>query len=244
MHRALLHTYITLQALLLTPIAPHWADYIWTEVLQNTSPSTIQNALFPTRPLPNAALTAALAYIRATSSAITSAEAAAGRKLSKGKNVSFDPKQPKKLTIYYASSYPKWQEKYIDMTRQAFDALSLAFDDKKVNQQIPNSEKKKAVPFVQGLKRRLVAGEEVERVFERKLPFGEVEVLGQMVAGLKKTTACKVVEVVEVVDVEGEDGKKQGIVKVGEKVEEVRESLPPQAEGAVPAQPGFGFENI
>ena len=113
-----------------------------------------------------------------------------------------------------------------------------------MNQQIPNSEKRKAAPFVQGLKRRLVAGEDVERVFERKLPFGEVEVLGQMVAGLKKTTACKVVEVVEVVDGEGEEGKKKGIVKVGRDGGEVRVSLPPQAEGAVPGQPGFGFENI
>ena len=33
MHRDLALKYIELQALLLTPIAPHWAEYIWLEVL-------------------------------------------------------------------------------------------------------------------------------------------------------------------------------------------------------------------
>lgn len=33
MNRALVLQYIELQALLLTPIASHWADYIWQEVL-------------------------------------------------------------------------------------------------------------------------------------------------------------------------------------------------------------------
>lgn len=33
MHRDLVLQYIELQALLLTPIASHWSDYIWQEVL-------------------------------------------------------------------------------------------------------------------------------------------------------------------------------------------------------------------
>lgn len=35
MHRNLVMHYIELQALLLTPIAPHWADYMWQEVLNH-----------------------------------------------------------------------------------------------------------------------------------------------------------------------------------------------------------------
>jgi leucyl-tRNA synthetase len=38
MHRDLVLQYIELQALLLTPIAPHWAEYIWLEVLKRVSP--------------------------------------------------------------------------------------------------------------------------------------------------------------------------------------------------------------
>ena len=34
MHRDLIKKYIELQALMLCPIAPHWAEYIWLEVLK------------------------------------------------------------------------------------------------------------------------------------------------------------------------------------------------------------------
>ena len=240
MHARLLKTFITLQALLITPIAPHWADYVWTEVLHN--PDTVQNALWPSRPLPDPTLTAAQEYIRATTSAITSAEAHETKKKNKGKAVSFDPKKAKKLTIYYASTFPAWQEKYIDLTRSAFDTKARSFNDKAVNSQIPNAEKKKAVPFVQGLKKRLMAGEDAEKVFERKLPFEELEVLSQMITGLRKTTGCKIVEIVEVID--AEDGKKKGVARVGETEGQETGGLSPQAEGVVPGQPGFGFENI
>jgi leucyl-tRNA synthetase len=37
MHRDLVLKYIELQALLLMPIAPHWAEYIWLEVLNKVS---------------------------------------------------------------------------------------------------------------------------------------------------------------------------------------------------------------
>ena len=240
MHADLLKTFITLQALLIAPIAPHWADYVWTEVLHK--PATVQNARWPSRPLPDPTLTAAQEYIRATTSAITSAEAHETKKKNKGKAVSFDPKKAKKLTIYYASTFPAWQEKYIDLTRSAFDTKARSFNDKAVNSQIPNAEKKKAVPFVQGLKKRLMAGEDAEKVFERKLPFEELEVLSQMITGLRKTTGCKIVEIVEVID--AEDGKKKGVARIGETEGQETGGLSPQAEGVVPGQPGFGFENI
>lgn len=37
MHRSLVVQYVEVQALLLSPIAPHWADYIWQEVLKKVS---------------------------------------------------------------------------------------------------------------------------------------------------------------------------------------------------------------
>lgn len=33
MHHGLIRRYIELQALLITPIAPHWAEYIWLDLL-------------------------------------------------------------------------------------------------------------------------------------------------------------------------------------------------------------------
>lgn len=45
MHRDLVRQFIELQALLITPIAPHWAEYVWREILGKDT--SIQNALYP-----------------------------------------------------------------------------------------------------------------------------------------------------------------------------------------------------
>ena len=38
MHRDIVMRYVELQALMLAPIIPHWAEYIWLEVLNKVSP--------------------------------------------------------------------------------------------------------------------------------------------------------------------------------------------------------------
>lgn len=226
MSRPLILRYITLQALLITPIAPHWAEYMWLEVLQN--PDSIQLAQWPSDvPTANPALTAAREYVKTTSSNITSAEAQAAKKMAKGKTAAFDPKKPKRLTIFAASSFPAWQEKYIDLVREMFDATTLSIDEKDLKGKVSKmGEVKKAMPFVQALKGRLVnQKEDPKTVFERKLAFEEVEMLESMKKGLIKATGCKEVVVVKV-----EDKDKQG--------------LPSIAENALPGNPSFLFENV
>ncbi|XHG01555.1 2-isopropylmalate synthase [Aspergillus wentii] len=234
MHRDMVLRYVELQALMLAPIAPHWAEYIWLEVLKKSE--SIHFARFPEVPEPSAELSAASNYVRGTSSNITSSEAAYAKKLSKGKTSNFDPRKPKKLTIYAAKKYPVWQEKYIDLVREAFDAVSISINDKDLNAKVGKlGEMKKAMPFVQTLKKRLVQSKEApETVFERKLPFDEFVVLGEMINNLKRTTGCKEIEVVKV----DEGGKTGEVMGTGEK----REGL--SADNAVPGQPTFYFANI
>ncbi|ORY13571.1 hypothetical protein BCR34DRAFT_561745 [Clohesyomyces aquaticus] len=233
MHAGLVRRYIELQALLLTPIAPHWADYIWQEVL--SKPDTIQNALYPTADAPVASLTAARDYIRATTSNITSAEGAQVKRLAKGKTLLFDPKKDKKLTIFAAKRYPAWQDKYIEMLKEKYPdgvdikALSKSITDKQ--------ESKRAMPFVNGLKRRLDNGEDKKSVLERELLFDELETLREMVSGLMQTVRnCVEVEIVSV----DETSKEGVVVKTGEK----KGDLPPQAGSAEPGSPSFAFENV
>lgn len=150
--------------------------------------------------------------------------------------MSFDPRKPKKLTIFAAKKYPTWQEKYIDLVREAFDSLSVSIDDKSLNAKVGKlGEMKKAMPFVQGLKRRLVQGrEDPNTVFDRKLPFDEFAVLGEMVGGLKRTSGYQEVEVIAL----DEGGKTGEVVGTGEK----KEGL--SAENSLPGQPTFLFANI
>ena len=180
--------------------------------------------------------------MRATSSAITSAEAAQQKRKEKGKAFSFDPKLPKKLTIFYAASFPAWQDAYLEIVRDSFNGMT--FDEKTLNTRVQakgKAEMKRAMPFVQHLKKRLVGGESQEVVFDRKLAFEEGEVLRKMVGGLRRTTGCKVVEVVRV---EGEEGDKVGVIVVGERAGGKREELPSVAVQATPGSPSFHFENI
>lgn len=55
MHVDLVRRFVELQALLMTPIIPHWSEYIWREVLHKES--SIQNALFPSASSPDPVLT-------------------------------------------------------------------------------------------------------------------------------------------------------------------------------------------
>ena len=86
-------------------------------------PTTIQNELFPNVPSPKPSLTAARDYVRSTSSNILSAESAQQKKLAKGKATSFDPKKPKKLTVYSARTYPAWQTKCVEVVREMVPGL-------------------------------------------------------------------------------------------------------------------------
>jgi leucyl-tRNA synthetase len=236
MHRDLVLRYIKVQALLLAVIAPHWAEHIWLEVLGE--PSTIQKALFPVAPEPDPALTAAYRYVRNISSNITSAEAAQLRKKAKGKDVGLDPTKPKKLTIFVAAKFPDWQEKYVDILHSVWDGQKMTIDEAKLMaemKKIAGPELKKAMSFVQGLKRRLVSGEESTTVFNRKLAFSEPETLEQMSAGLKRAANLAELEIIKI------DGEGNGVTFPGKR--QVG-TLPQVAEASGPGTPTFHFDNV
>lgn len=240
MHVDLIRQWISTQALMITPIAPHWADYIWQEVLGNTT--SVQTELFPTPTGPvDTSLTAALDYVRNLSGKITSMEAAQLKKMSKGRKGFFDPKKPKKVTIFVARNYPAWQESYVELVRKHFDAVKISINDKALNAEIPKAEMKKAMPFVQLLKQKLVGQkEDPNKVLDRKLGFDEVKTLVDVLPAMKRTIGSQVMEVVLVDD----GGKTGSLVKEDGSLVAVEGALAQVAEGAVPGVPTFSFENV
>ena len=124
--------------------------------------------------------------------------------------------------------------------REQFEKTGLGSDKEMGAKVAKMGEAKKAMPFVQGLRKRLGQGESPSLVFDRRLAFDEVEVLNEMVKGLKKTTGCKELDVVRV-----DEGGKTGVVVAGDAESGKRmEGLPQSAEGAVPGNPTFHFENV
>ncbi len=95
---------------------------------------------------------------------------------------------------------------------------------------------KKAMPFVQNLKKRLRDGEPAEAVLARKLAFDEKAVLQNMIPGLKRTAGLVAVDIIEV-----QEGSSKGTnLSDGQQVD----IGSPVAESAVPGQPTFFFENV
>jgi len=106
-------------------------------------------------------------------------------------------------------------------------------------------EMKKAMPFVQHLKQRLVfQKEDPQMVFDRKLVFDEVKTLGEVLPVLKRSTGCKEVEVI-VVEEGGKKGKRVPDEGRGNWEEGgIVEGLSGPSESATPGNPGFAFENV
>ncbi|EPE09751.1 leucyl-trna synthetase [Ophiostoma piceae UAMH 11346] len=235
MHHDLVKRFVELQALLLTPIAPHFSEYLWRDVLQHED--SIQNALYPTVPAPDPSLTAARNYIRNTSSSITAAEAQQAKKMAKGKAITFDPKQPKKLTVFVSQAFPEWQDKCIEVVKQVLEATpNGTVDVKAVSAKLDKAELKKSMPFIQTLKKRIDGGEDAAAVFNRKLSFDEMATLETMIPGLKQM----VNKLQDVVIVSVKPGATSGeVYKTGAVVD----PLPQPAAASTPGSPSFFFEN-
>lgn len=91
------------------------------------------------------------------SSSVASTEAAQLKKKAKGKGITYDPKKPKRVSIYVALKYPGWQEKYIDLVREAFNKVTLSVNGKELNTNAGKMEEmRKAMPFVLNLKNSLM----------------------------------------------------------------------------------------
>ncbi|KAH3678133.1 hypothetical protein WICMUC_001697 [Wickerhamomyces mucosus] len=237
MHRDLVLRYIETQALLLTPVAPHFAEYIWREVLGKDS--SVQNAKFPraTKPV-DASINNALEYIRILTRSIRETEGTLLKK-KKGKQAAeIDVSKPAKLTIYVSESFPEWQNNYIELVRDLFEKQSLG--DNTVIKEKVGKDMKRAMPFISSLKQRLTK-ESPEVVFNRELNFDEIETIKLALDNIKKAPSAIKVKEIEVVTFP--HGSKVGKnIFTGEEVPITTTGK--IIDGAVPGQPGLLVVNI
>ncbi|KAF9477977.1 leucyl-tRNA synthetase [Pholiota conissans] len=194
MHADLVLYWIRNAALLITPVAPHFAEHIWSNILKE--PKSVQLALWPTPSTPvDPTIIEAGQYMRGTIKTIRDAEVSLLKAINKSKgkkNVSeaaFDPKKPKGVRVYVATQFPEWQDTCVQVVKDAYSKETDKVDDGKVKELLTEKgliKDKRAMPFIQLFKRRM-AQYGAETAFRRALPFSESAVLRELLPYLKKT---------------------------------------------------------
>ncbi|KAG8986294.1 cytosolic leucyl tRNA synthetase [Tulasnella sp. 427] len=233
MHAGLIKHWIQTAALLVCPIAPHFAEHLWTDLLKQ--PQSIQLARFPepTAPVERTVVDSA-AYMRTTLKSIRDAEISMSKKGGKGakmKGMAFDPAKPKAVRVFVATTFPEWQETCVEILKGATDMKSGVVDDAKVREEITKKgliKDKKVMPFVMSVKKRI--GEFGAAVaLNRTLPFSEKEALEIILPYLKRNLGFREGEVVLADDAKGKEGPGY---------------IPAIIETAEPGTPAFIFWNV
>lgn len=158
MHADLVKSWIRVLAILVSPIAPHFAEHVYSVILQ--SPTSIQLARWPSPNEPvDRTIIEAVAYMRSTVKSTRDAEASLLKMLSKTKAKKdgriFDPNLPKSLRIYVATSFPEWQDACVQIIKEAYDEQSDKVDDVKVKGLLTQKgliKNKNVMPFIQAFK--------------------------------------------------------------------------------------------
>lgn len=241
LHADLIRRWIETQALLIAPIAPHFAEHVWRTILQHDT--SVHDATFPTPSAPvDAAQTAAAEYVRGTIKSIRDAEiAVTNRKAkAKGKNaapaVKYNEREPKEVSIFVADAFPAWQDVCVSAVQKHYDSATGKVDDAKVREEVAAAgllKDKKAMPFVMAFKKR-IADFGPDMAFNRQLPFDELATLQAAAGYLKKTLNFR--------DVHFENAG-----EALKKADELQGKLgfdKNQVEGAEPGQPSFAFYNV
>jgi leucyl-tRNA synthetase len=163
MHVDLVLYWIRNAALLITPVAPHFAENIWSDILKE--PKSVQLALWPTPTTPvDRTIIEAGQYMRGTIKTIRDAEVSLLKAINKAKGkknaneAAFDPKKPKGVRVYVATQFPEWQDTCVQVIQDAYSKETDKVDDAKVKDLLTEKgliKDKRAMPFIQLFKVRL-----------------------------------------------------------------------------------------
>lgn len=241
MSRELVRRFAEVQALLLTPIAPHFADYVWCELLNNHS--SVQDALFPSIPenfgQKQRGIIDAVNYIREVARSVRETESQLLKK--KKKVLVFDAKVPSKLTVYVALQYPDWQNDYVELLRNSLETVKIedlmSPEFKKECGKL--GDPKRGMQLVNTLRTQIAASPEAsDTILNRKLTFDETEVIKKCFDILKLSAMAT--NVVEVQVIVLDDGKGKDLM-TGEPVEVPNSKA---IADAVPGTPGITIVNL
>jgi leucyl-tRNA synthetase len=169
--------FMRVQALLILPLAPHFAEYVWREALQETQ--SIRYMRFPEAGPVDESLLAASIYLQKLSHTLHTAFSTE-QNPKKGKTTAAEQVPIRGVEIFVATGYPLWQERAVAVLVEHYntETSSFAGDDviaKALKTLMKEKPNKKLVPFAMELKQRAVV--EGLSALQRRLLFDEMEVV-------------------------------------------------------------------
>ncbi|BGP10322.1 cytosolic leucyl tRNA synthetase [Rhodotorula toruloides] len=230
MHVDLALRFIRIQALLLTPIAPHVAEHLWSTVLGEQT--SVQKAQFPTISKPvDRATTDAAVYVRSKVKEIRDAELSFAKKKAKGKATgAFDPSKPKACKVWVAKGFPEWQEAAVEVVKSAW--TGSAVDDKKVKEDLVARgliKDKRYMPFIAQLKKG-IAQFGFQEAIDRHITFDEVATLNAAMPYIRRSLGMDDIEVLHTDSDKAKEGEPGFVASI--------------VEAAQPGNPGLVLYNI
>lgn len=200
MHADLLRSYVRTQTLLIAPIAPHFAEHIWSEVLKESG--SIQNAAFPTPDQEvDLSMIEAAEYVKETVRNVRTTEINLSKRKAKskpgtaGSQLNFDPSKPKRLRIFIADRFPVWQSQCVDCLSHNLDQSTGLVDEKSLRAELEKMglfKDKRTMPFIMMMKGKIKTNG--ISALERALTFDERETLKRSIGYLKRTLNYESIE--------------------------------------------------
>ncbi|XP_047325118.1 leucine--tRNA ligase, cytoplasmic-like [Impatiens glandulifera] len=208
MNRTLLFQFMDVQTRLIAPICPHYAEYIWRELLKKEG--FVIKAGWPEAELPDLTLKKANKYLQDT---IVSMRKLLQKQLTgskKGKtNVPNNPDKIKVGLIYVNEQYDGWKKECLNILQSKFVRETGGFSpDQEILEELKKSLvgqegnfkqiQKLCMPFMRFKK------DEVATVgfqaLDFKLPFGEIDVLVENSELIKRQLGLEQLEILSMTD--------------------------------------------
>ncbi|KAJ8768368.1 hypothetical protein K2173_021521 [Erythroxylum novogranatense] len=212
--------FMDVQTRLITPICPHYGEYVWRELLKKDG--FVVNAGWPTAGSTDLTLKAANKYLQDTIASMrkllqkqTSAPKRANKKgapdVGKGDPVATQTDKKKKCLIFVNEQFDGWKAECLTILQSNYDSNSETFaPDGEILEALRKSSVGQSANFKQTQKLcmpflRFKKDEAITigvQALDLKLPFGEMEVLQENIDVIERQIGLEEIEILSALDPE------------------------------------------
>ncbi|KAJ4846934.1 hypothetical protein Tsubulata_010336 [Turnera subulata] len=212
MNRELVLRFIDVQTRLLTPICPHYGEYVWRDLLKKDG--FVVKAGWPVAGVPDLTLKVANKYLQdsiVVMRKLLQKQASSKKGGKKGAPVAAQSEEKLKGLIYVNEQFDGWKAECLRILKNKFNSTTKTFaPDSEIMEALKTSSvgqasnfkqtQKLCMPFLRFKKEQAIAIG--DHALDLKMPFGEIEVLRKNLDLIRRQLGLEEVEVLSAADPE------------------------------------------